>query len=296
MAGRPREERVEFEDELTEGRLSGRRVHPSARTAYSLFVLQRRGEEEGEEAGTEKDKVSAKAPNTSAALVTYKGRIERQMHDGSGLSGLASRVLAHGWDYEWDWDLHTSIRAVPRPGPPPLSSTLSPFPPRNPPRKRGEGGDSQSNTFPRPLPFLGRRFENACFWTYVDRYQQHMFTSPPSHNHTDVVALSSPPSSMFTRSPRRLWCLLGEGASLLLSCSTPASASSPGYLDLPQTRVPHLLPRPPVVGVHADPADPALAKSHRPPYVIISSFRSAPTPSRLFHLRQQDGPSACKRR
>ncbi|KAH9007918.1 hypothetical protein EDB85DRAFT_2165099 [Lactarius pseudohatsudake] len=108
-AGGPWEAGVELEDKLTEGCPSGGRVHASASSACSLFVLQRRGEEE--EMGTEKD----------------------EMHDGSGLSGLMSRVLVYGWDYEWDWDLHTSIRAVPRPGcpgrPPPLSKHPPTFPP-----------------------------------------------------------------------------------------------------------------------------------------------------------------------
>ncbi|KAH9031149.1 hypothetical protein EDB85DRAFT_1384530 [Lactarius pseudohatsudake] len=57
------------------------------------------------------------------------------MHDGSGLSGLTSRVLVYGWDYEWDWDLHTSIRAVPRPGRPGRPPPLSKHPPTFPPAK-----------------------------------------------------------------------------------------------------------------------------------------------------------------
>ncbi|KAH9030286.1 hypothetical protein EDB84DRAFT_1494670 [Lactarius hengduanensis] len=106
-----------------------------------------------------------------------------------------------------------------------------------------------------PFPsFLGRRFEDACYWTYVDRYQQHVFTSPSSHHHTDVVALRlsfSPPSSMFTPLPTATLVLRDYQGSLRVPL--PRVYSIPGYLDLPQTRVPHLLPRPPVVGVHADP-------------------------------------------
>ncbi|KAH9040618.1 hypothetical protein EDB85DRAFT_1886732 [Lactarius pseudohatsudake] len=69
-AGGPWEESVELEDKLTKGCPSGG---------------QRWGEEE--EMGMEKD----------------------EMHDGSGLSGLTSRILVYGWDYKWDWDLHTLI-------------------------------------------------------------------------------------------------------------------------------------------------------------------------------------------
>ncbi|KAH9032091.1 hypothetical protein EDB84DRAFT_1491197 [Lactarius hengduanensis] len=117
-----------------------------------------------------------------------------------------------------------------------------------------------------PFPsFLGRRFEDACYWTYVDRYQQHVFTSPSSHHRTDVVALRlsfSFPSSMFTPLPTATLVLARRP---LRSSRVPLPALFrhrlvvPGYLDLSQTRVLRVLSRPPVVGVQPLPPPPSCA-------------------------------------
>ncbi|KAH9009296.1 hypothetical protein EDB85DRAFT_2298648 [Lactarius pseudohatsudake] len=224
-AGGPWEESAELEDKLTGGCPSGGRVRASASSACSLFVLRRRGEEE--EMGMEKD----------------------EMHDGSGLSGLTSRVLVYGWDYEWDWDLHTSIRAVPRPGPPPLYQ----HPPTIPPAK--------SSTKARG----GRRFTVQDVPTPPSLPSLHVFTSPSSHHRTDVVALRlsfSPPSSMFTPLPTATLVLARRP---LRSSRVPLPALFrhrlvvPGYLDLSQTRVLRVLSRPPVVGVQPLPPPPSCA-------------------------------------
>ncbi|KAH9026654.1 hypothetical protein EDB84DRAFT_1563673 [Lactarius hengduanensis] len=106
---------------------------------------------------------------------------DEQGHNGSG---LASSVLVCGWDWDWDWDLRTFLAQVPAS----FQHLSSLLPPRNPPRKRREGGNSRSNAFPRPEPFLAMLIALSS-----PPHRQHSCTSPSS--------LSPPPPSSPTFTP-----------------------------------------------------------------------------------------------